>query len=89
MRYRILTANLEQLRQNPHRQDHHTRGRVKWYHRQCQEQDPGQGGHPAWPAASDLRRQAVGGWPYAERLQHPEGRYMHEMSAGLGTMEDW
>ncbi|KAG2608012.1 hypothetical protein PVAP13_4NG293300 [Panicum virgatum] len=36
-------------------------------------EDPGQGGHPAGPAASDLRRQAAGGWPHPGRLQHPEG----------------
>ncbi|CAK0818355.1 unnamed protein product [Prorocentrum cordatum] len=35
-------------------------------------QDPGQGGHPAGPAAPDLRRQAAGGRPHAVGLQHPE-----------------
>merc|ERR1711920_1214403 len=29
-------------------------------------------GHPTGPAASDLRRQAAGGWPHAVRLQHTE-----------------
>jgi ubiquitin len=36
-------------------------------------EDPGQGGHPAGPAAPDLCRQAAGGRPHAGRLQHPEG----------------
>ena len=36
-------------------------------------QDPGQGGHPAGPAALDLRGQAARGWPHALGLQHPEG----------------
>merc|ERR1711865_287311 len=42
-------------------------------HREREGQDPGQGGHPARPAASDLRRQAAGGRPHAVGLQHPEG----------------
>jgi ubiquitin len=29
--------------------------------------------NPAGPAASDLRREAAGGWPHPCRLQHPEG----------------
>merc|ERR1712146_44710 len=36
-------------------------------------QDPGQGGHPARPAAPDLRGQAARGRPHAVGLQHPEG----------------
>merc|ERR1712194_876061 len=36
-------------------------------------QDPGQGGYPSGSAAVDLRREAVGGWSYSVRLQHPEG----------------
>merc|ERR1719258_617116 len=31
--------------------------------------------HPAGSAAPHLRRQAAGGRPHAERLQHPEGVY--------------
>ncbi|VAI44155.1 unnamed protein product [Triticum turgidum subsp. durum] len=34
------------------------------HHRQCQGQDPGQGGHSSRPAASHLRWEAAGGWPY-------------------------
>lgn len=34
---------------------------------------PRQGGYPARPAASDLRRQAARGRPHAVGLQHPEG----------------
>ena len=41
--------------------------------RQCQVQDPGQGGHPPRPAAPDLRGQAARGRSHAQRLQHPEG----------------
>jgi hypothetical protein len=32
------------LREDPHGQDHHPRGRVLGHDRQCQGQDPGQGG---------------------------------------------
>ena len=39
------------------------------------DQDPGQRGHPARPAASDLRRQAAGGRPHSVRLQHPKGEH--------------
>ncbi|UZP34624.1 hypothetical protein NXS19_002440 [Fusarium pseudograminearum] len=34
------------FREDPDGQDHHPRGRVFGHHRQCQVQDPGQGGHP-------------------------------------------
>uniref|UniRef100_A0A093UUM4 RNA polymerase I-specific transcription initiation factor rrn7 n=1 Tax=Talaromyces marneffei PM1 TaxID=1077442 RepID=A0A093UUM4_TALMA len=37
--------NHADFRQDPHGQDHHPRGRVLRHHRQCQVQDPGQGGH--------------------------------------------
>ena len=36
-------------------------------------QDPGQGGHPAGPAALDLRGQAARGRADLVGLQHPEG----------------
>ena len=61
------------LRQDPHGQDHHARRRAERHDRQRQAEDPGQGGHPARPAAPHLRGQAAGRWPHAERLQHPEG----------------
>ena len=61
------------LRQDPDRQDHHPRGRAVGLDRQRQGQDPGQGGHPARPAAPDLRGQAARGRPHAVGLQHPEG----------------
>ena len=35
----------------------------------------GQGGHPARPAATDLRRQTAGGRSNSLGLQHPEGEY--------------
>merc|ERR1712107_578766 len=41
--------------------------------RECQGQDPGQGGNPPGPAEVDLRWQAAGGWQDSVRLQHPEG----------------
>ncbi|KAH6865635.1 hypothetical protein BKA58DRAFT_225061 [Alternaria rosae] len=47
------------LRKDPHRQDHHARSRELRHYRQCQEQDPGQGGNSPGPTALDLRRQAA------------------------------
>ena len=43
------------FRQDPHRQDDHPRSRAVRHNRECQGEDPGQGGHPAGPAASELR----------------------------------
>merc|ERR1712196_43181 len=40
-------------------QDHHSRSRGHRHHRSCEGEDPGQGGHPARPAASYLRWQAA------------------------------
>merc|ERR1712130_78977 len=40
------------------------------HHRECQGQDPGQGGHPPGPAEVDLRWQAAGGRKDPVRLQH-------------------
>merc|ERR1719402_105102 len=45
------------------------------HHRECQGQDPGQGGHPPGPAEADLRWQAARGWQDSVRLQHPEGEH--------------
>ena len=61
------------FRQDPHGQDHHPRGRALRHHRECQGQDPGQGGHPSGSAEADLRRQAAGGRQDPLRLQHPKG----------------
>ncbi|OTB13212.1 hypothetical protein K445DRAFT_337106, partial [Daldinia sp. EC12] len=63
------------LREDPDGQDHHPRGGVFRHHRQCQVQDPGQGGYPPRPTAPDLRRKAARGRPNPLRLQHPEGVY--------------
>merc|ERR1712166_1163764 len=54
-------------------QDYHIGCRGQRHHRQCQGQDPGQGGHSTRSAALDLCRQAAGRWPHLVRLQHPEG----------------
>ena len=40
----LLAATDADLRQDPHGQDHHPRGGVFGHHRQCEGQDPGQGG---------------------------------------------
>ena len=61
------------LRQDPHGQDDHARRRAVRHDRQRETEDPGQGGHPARPAALDFRGQAARGRPHAQRLQHPEG----------------
>merc|ERR1712184_169777 len=47
------------LREDPHREDHHPRGRALRHHREREGQDPGQGGHPPGPAEVDLRWQAA------------------------------
>ena len=65
-----------QLRQDPHGQDHHPRGRVLRHHRQCQVKDPGQGGN----CERSLRRDAgiwilQAYWRSSEQLQEAE-RYM-------------
>ena len=61
------------LREDPHREDHNPRGRGLGHDRQCQNEDPGQGGNSAGPAASDLRRKAARGRTYSRGLQYPEG----------------
>merc|ERR1712179_694471 len=58
------------LREDPHREDHHPRGRALRHHREREGQDPGQGGHPPGPAEVDLRWQAAGRWKDSLRLQH-------------------
>ncbi|KAG5192480.1 ubiquitin-related domain-containing protein [Tribonema minus] len=61
------------LREDTDRQDHHPGRGALGHDRQREAEDPGQGGHPPRPAAPDLCRQAAGGRPHPERLQHPEG----------------
>ncbi len=63
------------LRQDVDGQDDHSRGRAVGHDREREEQDPGQGGHPAGPAAADLPRQAAGGQAHAVGQQHPEGEH--------------
>jgi len=64
------------LRQDADGQDHHAGRRAERHDRQRQTKNPGQGGHPAGPAAPHLRRQAARGRPHALRLQHPERKYI-------------
>merc|ERR1712203_1138873 len=61
------------LREDPHREDHHPGGRALRHHRECEGQDPGQGGHPPGPAEVDLCWQAARRRKDPLRLQHPEG----------------
>merc|ERR1712110_824543 len=63
------------LRQDPHREDHHPRGRAIRLHWERQGQDPRQGGNPPRSAEVDLRWQAAGGRKNSLRLQHPEGEH--------------
>merc|ERR1712179_784589 len=60
------------LREDPDRQDHHTRGGALGLHRERQSQDPGQGRHSPRSAEVDLRRQTAGRRTHTIRLQHPE-----------------
>ena len=50
------------LREDFDRQDDHARRGGFGLHRQREGEDPGQGGHPAGPAAPHLRGQAARGW---------------------------
>merc|ERR1711874_260797 len=76
------------LRQDPHREDHHPRGRTVRLHRERQGQDPGQGGNPPRSAEVDLRWQAVGGRKNSLRLQHPEGEHSSPGSQTQGRHAD-
>ena len=60
------------LREDADGQDDHPRGRGQRLDREREGEDPGQGGHPAGPAAADLRGEAAGGRPHAGGLQHSE-----------------
>merc|ERR1712176_376211 len=75
------------LRQDADRQDHHARRGGLRLDRQRQGQDPGQGGHPARPAAPDLRGQAARGRPHPRGLQHPEGVHGHLVLRLRGGMQ--
>ena len=68
-----LASHNADIRENPNGEDDNPRGRVFGHDRQCEGEDPGQGGHPAGSAAPDLRRKAAGGRAHPCRLQHPEG----------------
>ncbi len=52
------------LRQDADGQDHHARRRTERHDRQRQTKNPGQGGHPAGPAAPHLRGKAARGWTH-------------------------
>ena len=75
------------LRQDPDRQDHHPRGRGRRHHRQRQGQDPGQGGHPAGPAAPDLRGQAARGRPHAADYNIQKESTLHLVLRLRGGMQ--
>merc|ERR1711871_452008 len=75
------------LREDPDGEDHHAGRGVVGHHRQREGQDPGQGGHPAGPAAADFRGQAAGGRPHPGRLQHPEGVQLHLVLRLRGGMQ--
>ncbi|CAL9037139.1 unnamed protein product, partial [Musa banksii] len=55
LRVSFLLPQDADLRENPHWQDHHPRGGILGHHRQCQGQDPRQGGDPPRPAEAHLR----------------------------------
>ncbi len=56
--------------------------------RDGEAEDSGQGGHPAGPAAPDLRRQAARRRPHSLGLQHPEGEHAAPRSASAGRHAD-
>lgn len=49
------------FRKDPYRKDHHARGRIERQHRECQDEDPGEGGYSSRPAAFDFRWKAARG----------------------------
>jgi len=61
------------LRDDADGEDDHAGGGEQRHHRQREGEDPGQGRHPAGPAAPHLRGEAAGRRPHPGRLQHPEG----------------
>jgi hypothetical protein len=61
------------FREVAEREDDHAGRGVFGHDRDGEEQDPGQGGDTAGPAAADLFREAAGGRALARGLQHPEG----------------
>merc|ERR1712119_255532 len=76
------------LREDPHREDHHPRGRALRHHREREGQDPGQGGHPPGPAEVDLRWQTARRRKDPLRLQHPEGVHPSSRSPSQGRHAD-
>merc|ERR1712193_202712 len=76
------------LREDPHREDHHPGGRALRHHRECEGQDPGQGGHPPGPAEVDLRWQAARRRKDSVRLQYPEGVHPPSCSPSQGRYAD-
>ena len=62
------------LCEDPDGQVHYPWGRAQWHHWECQSQNPRQGGHPAWPTASDFRRHTAGEWLHSVRIQYPISR---------------
>ena len=44
--------------------------------RHCEGEDSRQRGHPTRSTETHIRGQAIGGWPYLVRLQHPEGVHL-------------
>merc|ERR1711913_258258 len=92
----VYTENLQDkenlhhadLRQDPHREDHHPRGRALRLYREREGQDPGQGGNPPRSAEVDLRRKTAGGRKNSLRLQHPEGEHSPSGSQTQGRHAD-
>merc|ERR1711997_1160805 len=71
--YRTDNSQDANLCEDSHWEDHHLGGGAKRFYRECEGQDPGQGGHSPRSAEAHLRWQAAGGWQDPLRLQHPEG----------------
>merc|ERR1712038_392507 len=77
------------LRQDPHREDHHPRGRALRLYREREGQDSGQGRNSPRSAEVDLRRKAAGGRKNSLRLQHPEGEHSSPGSQTQGRKLKW
>ncbi len=66
---------------------HRAGGRALRLHPVRQAKDTRQGGHPARPAETHLRRQAAGRGPHAAGLQHPEGSQPAPRAQAEGGIE--